>query len=85
MTKSQGCAEEDKARESSWSNEVCPELLRGNMADTARRLTSRYNRLWETKRWPKLWKKELVVKIFTKGSLREYNNCRGVKYLCTCH
>ena len=42
MTKSQGCAEEDKARESSWSNEVCPELLRGNMADTARRLTSCY-------------------------------------------
>ena len=42
------------------------------MGDTASRLTSCYNSVWETKRWPKLWKKE-VVKIFKKGSLHEYN------------
>ena len=85
MTKGQGCAEEDKARESGWSNEVFLELSRGGMEDTASRLTSCYNSLWETKRWPKLWKKELVVKIFKKGCLRKYNNWRGVKLLCTCH
>ena len=45
MTRGQGCAEEDKARESSWSNELCPKLLRSDMEDTARRLTSCYNRL----------------------------------------
>ena len=54
MTKGRGCAEEDKARESGWSNEVCAELLRGDIEDTARRLTSCYNRVWETKRRPKL-------------------------------
>ena len=54
MKKGQGCAEEDNARESGWSNEVCLELLRGDMEDTASRLTSCYNRLWETNRWPKL-------------------------------
>ena len=43
------------------------------MGDTASRLTSCYNSVWETKRWPKLWKKE-VVEIFEKDSLREYNN-----------
>ena len=31
-------------------DEVCPELLRADVEDTARRLTSCYNRLWETKR-----------------------------------
>ena len=31
--------------------EVCPELLRADMEDTASRLTSCYNRLWETKSW----------------------------------
>ena len=85
MTRGEGCAEEDKARESSWSNELCPKLLRGDMEDTAMRLTSCCHRLWETKRWPKLWKKELLVKIFKKGCLHEYNNWRGVKLLCTCH
>ena len=29
----------------------CPKLLTANMEDTASRLTSCYNRLWETKRW----------------------------------
>ena len=85
MTRSQGCVEEAKARESGWSNELCPKLLRGDMEDTESRLTSYYNRLWESKRWPKLWKKELLVKIIKKGCLREYNNRRGVKLLCTCH
>ena len=27
------------------------------MEDTASRLTSCYNRLWETEKWPKVWKK----------------------------
>ena len=59
-------------------DEASPELLTGDMEDTANRLTSCYNRHWQTKRWPKLWKKELVVKVFKKGSLHEYNNWRGV-------
>ena len=56
---------------------VCPELLRGAMEDTASRLTSCYNSVWETKRWPKLWKKEVVK----KGSLSAYNNLRVVTLL----
>ena len=35
-------------------DEVCLELLRDDMEDTASRLTSCYNRLWGSKRWPKL-------------------------------
>ena len=65
-------------------DEVCLELLRHDMEDTASRLTSCYNRLWESKRWPKLWKKELV-KVFKKGCLRQYKNWRGVTLLRTCH
>ena len=66
-------------------DEVCLELLRDDMEDTASRLTSCYNRLWESKRWPKLWKKELVVKVVKKGCFREYKNWRGVTLLRTCH
>ena len=44
------------------------------MEDTASRLTSCYNRLWETDRWPKVWKKGLLVKAFKKGDLHECNN-----------
>ena len=33
-------------------DEVCPELLTADMEDTGSRLTSCYNRLWETGRWP---------------------------------
>jgi len=66
-------------------DEVCLELLRDDMEDTASRLTSCYNRLWESKRWPKLWKRELVVKVFKKACLREYKNWRGVTLLRTCH
>ena len=51
------------------------------MEDNASSLTSCYNRHLETKRWPKLWKKEFVVKVFKKGSLHEYNNWRGVTLL----
>ena len=61
-------------------DEVCPELLTADMEDTGSRLTSCYNRLWETDRWPKVWRKELV-KLFKKGSLRECNNWRGVTLL----
>ena len=35
-------------------HKVCPELLTADVEDTASRLTSCYNRLWETKRWPKV-------------------------------
>ena len=59
---------------------MCPELLTADMEDTASRLTSCYNRLWETDRWQKVWRKELV-KLFRKGSLRECNNWRGVTLL----
>ena len=56
---------------------MCPELFRADMEDTASRLTSCYNRLWETERWPKVWRKGLLVKVFKKGDLHECNNCRG--------
>ena len=36
---------------------MCPELLRADMEDTASRLTNCYNRLLETERWLKAWKK----------------------------
>ena len=35
-------------------DEVCPELYRDGMEDTARRLTCCYNWVWETERWPKV-------------------------------
>ena len=66
-------------------DEVCLELLRDDMEDTPSRLTSCNNTLWESKRWPKLWKKELVVKVFKKGCFREYKSWRGVTLLRTCH
>ena len=62
-------------------DEVCLELLRADMDDTESRLTSCYNRLWEIERWPKVWKKGLVVKVFKKGDLRKCNNWRGVTLL----
>ena len=61
-------------------NEVGPALLRADMEDTESRLTS-YNRLWEIERWPKVWKKGLVVKVFKKGDLHKCNNWRGVTVL----
>ena len=70
-----------KPGESAGIDDVCPELLRTDMEDTASRLTKCYNRLWETERWPKMWKKGLVVKIFKKGDLSECNNWRGVTLL----
>ena len=69
-----------KPRKAAGVDEVCPELLRADMEDTASRLTSCYNRLWETETWPKVWKKALV-KVFKKGDLRECNNWRGVALL----
>ena len=47
IIRGQGCVEEDKARESGYSD----------MENTASRLTSCYNKLWETEKWPKVWKK----------------------------
>ena len=62
-------------------DEVGPDLLRADMEHTASRLTRCYNKLWETERWPEVWKKGLVVKIFKKGDLRDCNNWRGVTLL----
>ncbi|KAL9975236.1 hypothetical protein ACROYT_G012370 [Oculina patagonica] len=62
-------------------DEVGPELLKVDMEDTAHRLTRCYNRLCETERWPEMWKKGLVVKIFKKGDLRDCNNWTGVTLL----
>ena len=58
-----------------------PELLRTDMGDTARRLTSCYNRCWETERWLKVCKKGVVVKVFKKGDLCDCNSWRGVTLL----
>lgn len=58
-----------------------PDLLRADIEGTAGRLTRCYNRLWEAERWPKVWKKGLIVKIFKKGDLRDCNNWRGVTLL----
>ena len=56
-------------------------LLRADMEDTESRLTSCYNRVREIERWPKVWKKGLVVKVFKKDDLRKCNNRRGVTLL----
>ena len=37
-------------------DELCPELLRADIEETASRLTSCYNRLWETETWSKVCK-----------------------------
>ena len=73
--------ERTKPGKAAGVDDVCPELLRTDMEDTASMLTKCYNRLWETERWPKVWKKGLVVKLFKKGDLCEYNNWRGVTLL----
>ena len=52
-------------------------IIESRHEDTASRLTCRYNRLWETERWWKVWKKRLVVNVFKKLSLHECNNCRS--------
>ena len=62
-------------------DEVGPDLLRADMEDTASRLARCYNRLWESEKWPQVWKKGLIVKIFKKGDLRECNNWKGVTLL----
>ena len=59
-------------------DEVGPDLLRADMEDTASRLTRCYNRFWESEKWPEVWKKGLIVKIFKKGDLPDCNNWRGV-------
>ena len=61
--------------------DVCPELLRADVEDTASRLTSCYNRLLETERWLNVCKKGLVVKVFMKGDWYECNNWRRVTLL----
>ena len=65
-------------------DEVCPELLTADMEDTAARLTSCYNRIWETERWPKVWKKGLVVKVFKKGDLHTMQQLDRSSFT-TCH
>ena len=62
-------------------DEVGPDVLRAGMEDTASRMTRCYNRLWESEKWPKVWKKGLIIKIFKKGDLRDCRNWRGVTSL----
>lgn len=62
-------------------DEVCPDMDMADMEYIASRLTRCYNRVWETERWPEVWKKGLDVKIFKRGDLRDYNNWRGVTVL----
>ena len=62
-------------------DEVGPDLLRADMEDTASTLTGCYNRLWEAEKWPEVWKKGLLVRIFKKSDLRDCNNWRGVTLL----
>ena len=60
-----------KPRKATGADEVDPYLLRDKIEYTASRLTRCYNKLWETERWPEVWKKGLLVKIFKKGDLRD--------------
>ena len=60
---------------------MSPALLRADLEDTASRLARCYNRLWESEKWPQVWKKRLIVKIFKRGDLRDCNNWRGVTLL----
>ena len=62
-------------------DEVCPELLRADMRDTVSRVTSCHKKLWETYRWPKPWKKKLLLKVLKRGSFHECYNWRGVTLL----
>ena len=62
-------------------DEVGPGLLRADKEDTASRLTRCYNGLWESEKWPEVWRKGLIVKIFKKGDWRHCNNWRGVTLL----
>lgn len=62
-------------------DEVGPELLKAVMQNTARTSTTCYKRLGETERWPEVWKKGLIVKIFKKGDLHDCNNWRRVTLL----
>ena len=62
-------------------DEVGPDLLRTDMEDTTSRLATCYNRLWESEKWPQVWKKGLIAKIFKKRYLRNCNNWRGVTLL----
>lgn len=60
-----------KPRKATGADEVDPHLLRDKIEYTASRLTRCYNKLWKTERWPEVWKKGLLVKIFKKGDLRD--------------
>ena len=62
-------------------DEVGPDLPRADMEYTASKLPRCYNRLWESEKWPEVWKKGLVVNIFKKGDLRDCNKWRGVTLL----
>lgn len=63
------------------SNKVGPELLKADMELTATKLAILYNRILIMERWPKVWKKALIVKICKKGSLCDCHNWRGVTLL----
>ena len=48
-------------------DEVGPELLTADMEGSASRLTRLHNNLWNAEKWPAMWRKGLIVKIFNKG------------------
>jgi len=62
-------------------DEVGSELLRADLEGTTERLTRCHNSLWDTERWPEMWKKGLIDNIFKKGDLRDCNRWRGVTLL----
>ena len=64
-------------------DDVCPELLRADMEDTASRLTSCYNRLRESERWPKVWKRGLV-RVFKKRRFARMQQLESSDFT-TCH
>ena len=49
---------------------VGPELQRADMEDTASRLARCYNRLCESEKWPQVWNKGLIVKIYSREGIR---------------
>ena len=55
-------------------DEVGSDVLRRDIVTIETALARVYNKLWNAEKWPGLWKKGLILKIFKKGSLLDYNN-----------
>lgn len=70
-----------KSGKAAGIDEISPELLKADLDGTAGRLCAVYNSLWNEERWPQVWKKGLIHKIFKKGDARDCNNWRGITLL----